>query len=134
MNRAIAAALAATLFALAGCKQQGAEQAGKPAAAVEVLPGSASDAMIRYDTLRSQPPAAIDEDDGFGLASPADRSPAGRSPDARAGGDASAAVDDAGAGPTPAASSAPTPTPSAIPRSVRPAPATPAPSATPAAQ
>lgn len=47
----------ALALALAGCKGE-----DKPAqdarAAGEVLPGSASDAMIPYDTVRSQPPLA----------------------------------------------------------------------------
>ena len=45
-------------LALAGCKGQGGK--GQGDGAVEVLPGSVSDAMIPYDTLRSQPPRASD--------------------------------------------------------------------------
>lgn len=55
-----AAALLATLtLALAACKDEPkpAQKTGG-AATGEILPGSASDAMIQYDTLRSQPPLA----------------------------------------------------------------------------
>lgn len=41
-------------------------ETGKSAVAVEVLPGSASDAMIAYDTLKSQPPMAAPEHSGAG--------------------------------------------------------------------
>jgi hypothetical protein len=47
-------------LALAACHGKQAD-AGKSAAAAEVLPGSASDAMIAYDTLKSQPPMAAPE-------------------------------------------------------------------------
>lgn len=56
MNRLSASAIGLVLV-LAACKGE-----QKPAqdarAAGEILPGSASDAMIPYDTLRSQPPLA----------------------------------------------------------------------------
>lgn len=41
---------------LAAC--QGEKTAQKSSAEGEILPGSASDAMLPYDTLRSQPPLA----------------------------------------------------------------------------
>ncbi len=53
----IAAALGASAAGLAACHGKQGDQ-GKSAAAAEVLPGSASDAMIAYDTLKSQPPLA----------------------------------------------------------------------------
>ncbi|MEO6092935.1 MAG: hypothetical protein ABIT04_12650 [Novosphingobium sp.] len=43
-------------LAVAGCTNREAAEGNK--AVSEVLPGSASDAMIPYDTLRSQPPLA----------------------------------------------------------------------------
>jgi hypothetical protein len=50
------------LLFLAACHGKQADT-GKSAAAAEVLPGSASDAMIAYDTLKSQPPPAVSTDD-----------------------------------------------------------------------
>jgi hypothetical protein len=44
-------------LALAACKE-GEKPKQDARAAGEILPGSASDAMIPYDTLRSQPPLA----------------------------------------------------------------------------
>jgi len=52
------AAAALIVLTIAGCKQHGEADGGPSEAAAEVLPGSASDAMIQYDTLRSQPPLA----------------------------------------------------------------------------
>lgn len=50
-------------LALAGCK--GSDKPAQDAKAMgEVLPGSASDAMIPYDTLRSQPPLAPPTESG----------------------------------------------------------------------
>jgi hypothetical protein len=49
---------AAALMALAACKPNGSAPSGPSEAAADVLSGSASDAMIPYDTLRSQPPLA----------------------------------------------------------------------------
>ena len=53
------AGIGAVLLALAGCQQEKAG-GGKGGAtdAGEILPGSASDAMLPYDTVRSQPPLA----------------------------------------------------------------------------
>ena len=58
MNRLSASIpVLALALALAGCK--GEEKPAQDArAAGEILPGSASDAMIPYDTVRSQPPLA----------------------------------------------------------------------------
>ena len=67
MNRALATL--ALALSLAACHDKQADT-GKAAAAAEVLPGSASDAMIAYDTLKSQPPMAVatgsDEGPGSG--------------------------------------------------------------------
>ena len=58
MNRFPASvSILALALALAGCK--GEEKPAQDArAAGEILPGSASDAMVPYDTVRSQPPLA----------------------------------------------------------------------------
>lgn len=57
MNRLSASAIIGLVLTLAACK--GEEKPAQDArAAGEILPGSASDAMIPYDTLRSQPPLA----------------------------------------------------------------------------
>lgn len=50
------ACLALLAAALGGCGDEKATQQGT--AAGEILPGSASDAMLPYDTVRSQPPLA----------------------------------------------------------------------------
>ena len=52
-----AAWLLALALAIAACKGEPEPQQGGTAAG-EVLPGSASDAMLPYDTVRSQPPLA----------------------------------------------------------------------------
>lgn len=53
----IAVPLIGLMLALAACK--GEEKPAQDArAAGEILPGSASDAMIPYDTVRSEPPLA----------------------------------------------------------------------------
>jgi hypothetical protein len=51
------AALATALLLLAGCGGKNDDAARKDAAG-KILPGSASDAMIDYAALRSQPPLA----------------------------------------------------------------------------
>lgn len=51
------ACLAMLPLALAAC-QQDKKAASKGTAEGEILPGSASDAMLPYDTVRSQPPLA----------------------------------------------------------------------------
>ncbi len=92
MTFAILAALA-----LAGCKQHGAA-AGPGDAPAEVLPGSASDAMIAYDALRSQPP----------LAGPAPGTSRGEGAEAdAAASDAQPAATAAAAGSPPQAAAAP---------------------------
>lgn len=50
-------------LALAACGSGGADKKQKDqrTAAGEILPGSASDAMLPYDTVRSQPPPAPKE-------------------------------------------------------------------------
>lgn len=58
-------ALALTLLALSGCKQEvKPSKATGGTAAGEILPGSVSDAMVPVDSLRSQPPAAPKSDAG----------------------------------------------------------------------
>ena len=54
------AGIAASLLLLAACQQEKQSVGGKDGgvAANEILPGSASDAMLPYDTVRSQPPLA----------------------------------------------------------------------------
>lgn len=56
------ALILATPLILAGCGS-GSDKAGKDhrTAAGEILPGSISDAMLPYDTVRSQPPLAPKE-------------------------------------------------------------------------
>jgi hypothetical protein len=51
------------LLALAGC-DQAKETAGAGRAQGQILPGSASDAMIPLDTVRSQAPLATNSGDG----------------------------------------------------------------------
>lgn len=53
--RPLAWGLACSVLALAGCHGKKASQS---AAVGEILPGSASDAMIPLDSLRSRPPLA----------------------------------------------------------------------------
>jgi hypothetical protein len=48
----------AVCAALAGCGSEQKPKAGSATAYGEVLPGSASDAMIPFDSVRSQPPLA----------------------------------------------------------------------------
>jgi hypothetical protein len=55
-----APALASALAILTGCGSQE-TQAPKGSAIGEVLPGSASDAMLPYDTATSAPPLAPDQ-------------------------------------------------------------------------
>ena len=56
--------LAATLLALAGCKGEAKKDAGAGTAQGEVLPGSASDAMLPLDTVKSQAPLAPKSEGG----------------------------------------------------------------------
>lgn len=56
--------LAAALLALAGCKGDAKKDAGAGKAQGEVLPGSASDAMLPLDTVKSQAPLAPKSEGG----------------------------------------------------------------------
>ena len=56
--------LAAGLLALAGCKGEAKKDAGAGTAQGEVLPGSASDAMLPLDTVKSQAPLAPKSEGG----------------------------------------------------------------------
>lgn len=103
-------------LALVGCRRDEAAD-GQAAAAAEVLPGSASDAMIRYDALRSQPPFASDAAEPLVSGEPAEsRRPVGQGA-APAPGDApqadssaaAASATEAGPGPAPAGEGRPTP-------------------------
>ena len=56
--------LAAALLGLAGCKGEAKKDAGAGTAQGEVLPGSASDAMLPLDTVKSQAPLAPKSEGG----------------------------------------------------------------------
>ena len=58
--------LAACVLALAGCKGDAKKDAGAGKAQGEVLPGSASDAMLPLDTVKSQAPLAPKSEGGEG--------------------------------------------------------------------
>ena len=58
--------MAACLIALAGCKGDAKKDAGAGTAQGEVLPGSASDAMLPLDTVKSQAPLAPKSEGGEG--------------------------------------------------------------------
>lgn len=58
--------LAASMLALAGCKGDAKKDAGAGKAQGEVLPGSASDAMLPLDTVKSQAPLAPKSEGGEG--------------------------------------------------------------------
>ena len=58
--------LAACALALAGCKGEAKKDAGAGKAQGEVLPGSASDAMLPLDTVKSQAPLAPKSEGGEG--------------------------------------------------------------------
>lgn len=107
----------ATLLLLAGCKQEAKRTTPQGQAEGEILPGSASDAMLPLDTVRSQAPLAPrgeggstpDKADGVkaGPGKPARKSPAQSGPVADAPLPAAAALAAAaladGAEPRPAA-------------------------------
>jgi len=57
---------AAALLALTGCKGDAKKDAGAGKAQGEVLPGSASDAMLPLDTVKSQAPLAPKSEGGAG--------------------------------------------------------------------
>ena len=56
--------VAATLLALTGCNRDAKKDAGTGTAQGEVLPGSASDAMLPFDTVKSQAPLAPKSEGG----------------------------------------------------------------------
>lgn len=87
--------LAAFVLALAGCKGDAKKDAGAGKAQGEVLPGSASDAMLPLDTVKSQAPLAPKSEGGEG----GDAKGAKAKPGAKA----SAAADDSAASKTDAA-------------------------------
>jgi hypothetical protein len=58
MRRPVTLALVAAALTLAGCQDEKPKQQDQRTAVGEILPGSASDAMLPYDSLRSQPPLA----------------------------------------------------------------------------
>jgi hypothetical protein len=97
----------ALALALAACGERKADEGGN--AVSEVLPGSASDAMIPYDTLRSQPPLAPDAQ-AEGSGAPRDRSPL--QDDASVAAEAGAEVSTGATEPSGAASAAPGSVPS----------------------
>ena len=71
--------LAGALLVLAGCSRTSSDKDTTGTASGEVLPGSASDAMIPYDQLRSQPPfeqVTPDATSGPGAARPGDEATA----------------------------------------------------------
>lgn len=55
------ALILAPMLALAGCGGTERNEKDQRTAAGEILPGSISDAMLPYDTVRSQPPLAPPE-------------------------------------------------------------------------
>jgi hypothetical protein len=67
------ALLGAALLCLAACGSAS-DEADQRTAVGEILPGSATDAMIKYDQLRSQPPLA--KQTGTGGGGGADAEPA----------------------------------------------------------
>lgn len=105
-SRPCAIAVAATL-ALCGCQQDNKADTAKGAAGGQILPGSASDAMLPYDTLRSQPPLApksdVEADKGERKGKPAAAAP-----------DAAKEAEASGDAPAPAAPPA-SPSPAATP-------------------
>lgn len=107
--------LVALVLALAACKGGEKERGGT--AEGRILPGSASDAMIQYDRLTSQPPLAPARADKAGA------------PDAAASEEASdAASPDTGASPVPAPETAPAAQPAPTkPASPKPSAAAPKP-------
>ena len=58
--------VAACLIALSGCKGDAKKDGGAGKAQGEVLPGSASDAMLPLDTVKSQAPLAPKSEGGEG--------------------------------------------------------------------
>jgi hypothetical protein len=95
--------LAALAFALAaalpGCKRENKTQEARTAQG-EILPGSASDAMLPLDTVRSQPPLAPVE---AATGKPGKRAAAGHGEDTRPGATEEAGPPKPGASPSIAA-------------------------------
>ena len=93
--------VAAALLALAGCTGEPKKDAGAGTAQGEVLPGSASDAMLPLDTVKSQAPLAPKSEGGE----------AGDAKGAKAG---KAGAKTGGAAPDAAVEVKPEPSPSAV--------------------
>lgn len=91
--------LAASMLALAGCKGDAKKDAGAGRAQGEVLPGSASDAMLPLDTVKSQAPLAPKSEGGEGSDKGAKSKPGDKA--SASADDTAAAVGDA---PSPSAS------------------------------
>ena len=117
-------ALAAVL-ALSGCKGDPQKDAGAGTAQGQVLPGSASDAMLPLDTVKSQAPLAPASEGGVSSDKSAKPGKRGRLPTATA---TTSAVP-SGAIPASAAATGAAPTRAAEPKPV----STPSPAKTPAA-
>ena len=94
--RLAALAMPALVLALAGCQAEKKPANAKGTVAGEILPGSASDAMLPYDTVRSQPPLAPQTESASAPDDP-------REPRAARSGSASDRADDTAADSTPAA-------------------------------
>jgi len=62
LNASLCASLCAFAFALSSCGEKQTDQ--QATAGGEILPGSASDAMLPFDTVRSQPPIAVSTEAG----------------------------------------------------------------------
>jgi hypothetical protein len=88
------AALVALPLALAACGSNEKKAKDQRTAAGEILPGSISDSMLPYDTVRSQPPLAPKET-GKPAAKAAAGPAAAAASDAAAPADAAPAVDEA---------------------------------------
>jgi hypothetical protein len=87
----------AALVALASCGSEN-KEADRRTAVGEILPGSASDAMIHYDALRSQPPLAPRTGSAGGAAEDADDTASDTAAEAQ-GSEAAPASDGAPAAP-----------------------------------
>lgn len=97
--------MAAALLLLSACQQEKTPGTGKDGGveANEILPGSASDAMLPYDTVRSQPPLAPRSEGGDSA------KPGTRKADAAEASEAEA--EPAEAAPAPAKAEEPAPSP-----------------------
>lgn len=92
----------AALLALAACGSDN-KEADQRTAVGEVLPGSTTDAMIRYDQLRSQPPLAPSTGSGGSTKQDADPAAGETATDAAEPDPGAAEVDETAAAPEPAA-------------------------------